>query len=194
MSTGEASIAPLKRAMRVASRILVVLCLASAAAEQPPLASVKRICVEPFGTAAHAAEARELALSSLFAAKKFAVTEICENADAVLKGTASERSNQRMRSEGGSATMRRGAGAARDGLGAIAAAGVGDSERIFSSDMQRRATVTLRLVSPSGDVLWAHTAESAGGKAKSAISDAVDRAIRQLVKDIEKEAKAPAPK
>jgi len=39
-------------------------------------------------------------------------------------------------------------------------------------------------VDPEGEVLWAYTQDSAGGKAKGAVSDAVERAIKQLAREL----------
>jgi hypothetical protein len=55
---------------------------------------------------------------------------------------------------------------------------------LASSDIKRRATVTVRLVVGKGDVLWANSQDSAGGKSKSAIADATERAIRSLLREI----------
>lgn len=155
-------------------------------APEPSGHSVKRVCVEKFAGGAHGLEAADYATAALFASKRFTITENCETAEAVLKGSAAERSGQRMRSEGDSSTVRRGAGAAAAGVAAVGAAAAGDSERLFSSEVQRQATVSLRLVSKEGEVIWAHTAGSSGGKAKSALNDAVDRAVRQLLRDLDK--------
>lgn len=67
------------------------------------------------------------------------------------------------------------------GLGAVAG---GSSERLFSIETLSRASVTLRLTNREGDIIWAYTQDSAGGKTKGAVSDAVDRAIRQLGREL----------
>ena len=66
-----------------------------------------------------------------------------------------------------------------------AASGIG-GERLYSSDQKKQATVTLRLVDKDGEILWAASLESTGGKTKGAIGDAADRAVRKFLRDLER--------
>lgn len=120
--------------------------------------------------------------------QRFKVSENCEKADATLKGAVFERAEKRARGEGESTDFGVAAGGVSAsgagltaGLGAVAG---GSSERLFSIETLSRASVTLRLTNREGDIIWAYTQDSAGGKTKGAVSDAVDRAIRQLGREL----------
>ena len=149
------------------------------------LLGVKRICVEKFaGDEALVATVREMAIAGLFALKRFRVSEKCDKADATLKGAVLERGERRIRGEGeatdfgaaaGGASVSRNSGSA--GFGAVVG---GSGEALFSAETASRASVTLRLVNSDGDVIWAYTQDSAGGKTKGAVVDAVEKGIRQL--------------
>lgn len=153
----------------------------------PALARVRTICVETFeGDPALTGTAKEIAIAGLFAAKKFTITERCDKADAVLKGAIMERSATRVRAEGEGAGFGVAAGGASTTAAAIGAAAGGSEEALYSKDTQLHASVAARLVDSDGTVMWAHTQESPGGKVRGAIVDAVERALRQLVKDIER--------
>src|SRR5947207_11826607 len=75
-----------------------------------PLTAVKRVCVDRFvGDADFGAQARELAIASLYAAKSFSITEKCEKAAILLKGAVSRTRGYRTRSEGDSTRFGEGA-------------------------------------------------------------------------------------
>lgn len=164
----------------------------SAQAPPPnPLLQIKRICVEKFsGEESSTQQVRAVAIASIFAMKQFAVTENCDKADAILKGAVAEREDQRTRAEGEGAAVVSGSGTAHSSR-AIAAR---SDESLFSSETKRQASVSMRLVSKDGDVLWAFTQDSLGAKSKLAISDAVDRAVKQFAKDLDKLNATNAPK
>ncbi len=65
-------------------------------------------------------------------------------------------------------------------------------ESLSSAETKEHAVVTLRLVNKEGEVLWAVSNESSGGKTKGAIGDAADRAARRLLRDIERAEKQAA--
>jgi hypothetical protein len=160
---------------------------------QSPLASIKRICVEKFsGDETKAAPARDIAIASLFEANRFTISEKCDKVDAILRGTVSEDKGQQERSESEGAAIRRGSAAVSGGgggfSGAAASVGAAGSESLSSSETKWQASVALRLVTPDGDVIWAGSQDSGGGKIKSAMSDAVDRAVKQLARAVEKAA------
>jgi len=160
------------------------------------LVSVKTICVSSFAADPAVVElAREIAFSALFSGKRFRITEKCENAEAVLKGAVVERSEVRVRgeSEGVEFCSALGGATVSGNSGSAAIGGVrgGNAEGLYSSENRSQATVTLRLVDSEGEVIWAFTQESPQGKNKSAVADAVDRAIRQLFKEVERADKAP---
>jgi hypothetical protein len=163
------------------------------------LAAVKSVCIGPFvGDASQAAAAREVAVTAMFSTKRFRLTENCDKADVVLKGAVLEKTERRVRAEGESTDFGVAAGGAsvsrNSGRGGFGAAAGGSGETLYSSEDRSQATVTLRLVDAEGDILWAYTQDSPGGKTKSALVDAIERAVRQLMKEVEKaEAARPLP-
>lgn len=136
-------------------------------AADPRLAQVKRVCVQGFGEGALGVQAREMIIARLFESKRFSLTENCDKSEFVLKGSVSEKGEFTQRSE------------------QEAAAGIG-GERLYSADQKRQATVTLRLVDKDGEILWAASLESSGGKTKGAIGDAAERAVRKFLRDLER--------
>jgi hypothetical protein len=46
--------------------------------------------------------------------------------------------------------------------------------------------LVVRLVSSDGDVLWSTTQESKGAKYKGATADAAEKAVKELLWDLEK--------
>jgi hypothetical protein len=163
----------------------------------PRLLTVRRLCIGQFaGEESDAAVAKEIAIASLYASKKFVITEKCDGADAVLKGALIEKSGFKAQSEGEGTSFAGASGSARGSVvGALAefgALGLGGSEKLSSAETRRHASVSLRLVDKDGEVLWAHSFDSPGGKSKGALADAVDRTIRSLIREVEKLQK-PAP-
>jgi hypothetical protein len=160
------------------------------------LTKIRSICVDKLsGEANIAGVARELAISGIFSAKRFTVTEKCDNADAVLRGAVLERAEVRARGEGEGTSFGQAAGGAqvnnRSGsaaFGAIAGAG---SESLYSAETRSTASVVLRLVDHDGTVVWAHSQDSAGGKVRGAIADAIDRSVKQLLRDLNRTGPAP---
>ena len=136
-------------------------------AANPRLLQVKRVCVQNFGDDALGVQVREMVIAKLFESKRFSLTENCGKADFALKGTVIEKGEFSQRGE-------------QEG-----ASGIG-GERLYSTDQKKQATVTLRLVDKDGEILWASSQESTGGKTKGAIADAADRAVRKFLRDIER--------
>ncbi|MBS1829351.1 MAG: hypothetical protein JST93_28870 [Acidobacteria bacterium] len=183
-----------------------VLLYGSQAATPPPeaneeskkIAQVKRICVERLAGDEKTVEvAREMAIAGLFSVKRFVVLEKCDKAEATLKGAVMERFSRRSRGEGESTDFGVAAGGAsvagstaRAGFGAATG---GASESLYSSETSSSASVILRLVHADGGVIWATTQDSNGGKLKGAVPDAIDRAIKQLMRDVDKASKNQAP-
>ena len=181
---------------RAALFLLVVLAVSgvaraqeSAGGESPlwKLTTIRTVCVESFaGEPPLADTAKEMAFAALFSGKRFTVTERCDKADAVLKGAVMQRSAIRVRAEGEGAGFGVAGGAATTTEAAIGAAVGGSEENLYSRDQQTHASVTVRLVDADGLVLWAHTQESSGGKINGPLADAVERAFRQLARDVER--------
>ncbi len=106
------------------------------------LAGVKKVCVDKFaGDDQSTVHAREVAIASMFTLKRFAITENCNKADAILKGAVTEKEDQRTRSEGESAGMatHSGVGRASRNAAAIATGGMAvHSDEALSSSETRR--------------------------------------------------------
>lgn len=153
----------------------------------PKLTSIRTVCVDVFaGDPGPAATAKEMAFAALFAAKRFTLTERCDKADAVLKGAVMQASSTRVRAEGEGAGFGVAAGAASTTAAAIGAVAGGSEENLYSKEQQLHASLTMRLMDADGVVLWAYTQESTGGKRAGPLADAVDRALRQLKREIER--------
>jgi hypothetical protein len=160
----------------------------------PRLLEVRRICVQKLGDDPIGIQVQEMVIAKLFESRRFSLTENCDKADFVLKGSVTERSERSSRSESegvginasasGSQSSR--AGSFSSGTSASTSAGASAHESLSSSEVKQQAAVTLRLVDKDGEILWAISSESTGGKTKGAIGDAADRAIRRFLRDIEK--------
>jgi len=172
----------------VALTAAAILALAQAqTGTQARLASVRRIYVEAFAPDAASQQAQNMLVSALVASKRFVVTEIRDKADAVLKGSAIVRTSQEVHAvgEGTSAGKVAGAAAANGdhAAAAIAGMGMGASDSSLDTETVEHASVSVRLVSPDGDVVWSATKESGGGKYEGAAAAAVDACIKQLLRD-----------
>jgi hypothetical protein len=167
------------------------------------LFEVKRVCVARLnGDERFAAQVQDMLISSLFTTKHWAVTDNCERADAVFKGTAAENRERlsRLEDEGIGFGKRVGAASGswnRSG-GSVSAGSAGVAglagETLASSSEKANATVALRLVTKDGDVLWATTEESTGNRIKGPAADLADRAVRSLMRELEKASAPAAPK
>ncbi len=163
-------------------------------AANPRLLQVKRVCVQNFGDDALGVQAREMVIAKLFESKRFSLTENCAKADFVLKGAVTERNDRAFRQESEgvgfgasvSAADSTGAGAGRTGTSATASARGDARETLASAENKQHAAVTMRLVDKDGEILWAASIESAGGKTKGAIGDAAERAVRKFLRDLER--------
>jgi hypothetical protein len=167
------------------------------------LLAVKRVCVAKLnGDERFAAQVQDMLISSLFMSKRFTVTDNCDRADAIFKGTAAENKERLSRLEDEGIGFGKSAGAVSGSWnqsggsvsgGSAGAAGLA-SETLASSSEKTNATVALRLVAKDGDVLWATTEESTGNRIKGPAADLADRAVRSLMRELEKAAAPAAPK
>ena len=163
------------------------------AAEDPPsvagqLPGIRRVYVDRFTGGETAAQMRELIIAALEGTKLFVVTENPERADATLRGAAEDLvfTDQHISAESASARVR-GAASQRDGFargvaGALAS-GASESETTNIRERKHEAMATVRLVNKDGDVIWATTQESLGGKFRGAAVDVADKIARQLSAD-----------
>lgn len=156
-----------------------------------PLVDVHRIHVEKLNGES-ADTIRDMIINAIKASKMFAVTEDRERADAVLRGTAENliytdvfQSSDSVdaRAALGSSGVTGKAGTRRlPGL----SVGVGVDESVRSTERKHEATVAIRLVNREGDVIWSTTQESKGAKFRGASADVAEKAVKQLVLDLEK--------
>jgi hypothetical protein len=124
---------------------------------------------------------------------KAIVTENKEKADAILKGTAIEKTSQELHSSSDATSV----GAAAGGHESTWSGGTGSSNGGFiakkmgiadaqaSTETIKDARLAVRLVLNDGDVLWSTTQESKGAKYKSAGADG-GQGCKQLLWDLEK--------
>jgi len=166
------------------------------------LLKVRRIFVDSFGDDAVSKQIQAMTVNSLQSSKKFIITENKDRADAILKGTALEKTSQELHAIGegtsvaGAAGSHSGSmsGSFANGAGSVSghssggfvahAAGISDSQA--STETINDARVAVRLVSTDGDVLWSSTQESTGAKYKGASADVADKVVKQLLRDLEK--------
>ncbi len=175
--------------------------LSTEPAVETKLQQITKICVGEFGNDVLGIQMKEIIIAKLFEAKRFKLKEDCKAAKAeevTVKGSVTERTEHTFRSESEGIS----AGKQAVGVGAssstVVAVGEGGSlsahENLSSSQTKEHAVVTLRLVDKEGEILWAISQESTGGKTKGAIGDAAERAVRRLLRDIERAEKQPKPR
>jgi len=155
---------------------------------------VRRIYVESFGDDKASKILQAMVINSLAASKRFILTENKEKADAVLKGTAIEKTSQEVHASGEATTVAGAAGtisgsanrssASVTGASVAHAASIEDS--VLATETIDRAAVAVRLVAADGDLIWATTQESKGAKFKGASADVADKVVKQLLHDIER--------
>jgi len=151
-----------------------------ASAENSPegaLVRIKRIYVESFGDDTASKQIQAMLINSLSETKRFVVTENKEKADAVMKGSTLETASRELHSS--------------SEFTASGGSAIGDAEK--STETVHHARIAVRLVAADGDVVWTSTQESSGAKYKGASADVADKVIKQLMRDLEKLEKKPAP-
>jgi len=171
----------------------------------PRLAQIKRVCVQNFGADVLGQQAQEIIIAKLFESKKFSLTEDCDRADFIMKGSVAERTSLLSRSESegfGFATSGSASQSSRSGgtgsSSSVSGASSGSAhESLSSSEAKTEAVVTLRIVDKDGEIIWATIQESPTGKSKGAITLAAEQVVRRLLRDkerAEKQAKETQPK
>ena len=160
----------------------------------PDLLKIKRIYVDSFGDDPISKEMQSMIVTALVNSKRFVVTENRDRADAVLKGTALEKTSQELHAYGESTAV----GSAHGGghssstsLGASSSGGFSAHNAAISDSSTNtetidRARIAIRLVNADGDVIWTTTQESQGAKYKGAGADAADLCVKQLMRDAAK--------
>lgn len=157
------------------------------------LLEVRRVAVAGFsGDPRAVTPAHEMLVATLCATGRWVVTEHPSRADAVFRGhiqlpvpAAGRLAADELGLSGG------------DSLAAVARMAV--MAHVARQEQEQRqkplAELTLRLTTQQGIVLWASSQAAAGGRGRSAAAELVERAVRQLVRVIEREEEemAPAP-
>jgi hypothetical protein len=166
------------------------------------LLKARRIFVDDFGDSSASKILRSMIIDAIRVSKRFIVTENREKADLVLKGSALEKTSQEIHAIGSSTavgsavgghsasvsgTPEHVSGSSHGGFRS-AAAGIEDAQA--STETINDARVAVRLVSTDGDVVWSTTQESKGAKYKSATADVAEKVIKQLLRDLERQAKS----
>lgn len=158
------------------------------------LCKVRRIFVESFGTDPIAQQMQAMVVSSLTESKRFTVTEDKSKADAVLKGSGTERTSQEMHAYGSGTAVSTANGASHayygstsgSASGAFRAVSGATNDSSVNTETLDNAHASVRLVNADGDVIWTTTQESGGAKFKGASADVADKIAKQLVRDAER--------
>ena len=174
----------------------------NAATLSTKLLTVTRIYVDDFGSEPTAKQIQAMIINSLSESKRFIITENKDKADAILKGTALEKTSQEfhaLNDKALAATAHGGHsgsvnGSFVNGTGTItgsssgyhAASAVGADDSTASTETINDARVAVRLVASDGDVIWTCTQESHGAKYKGASADVADKVVKQLLRDLDK--------
>ena len=156
------------------------------------LLRIRRIFVDRLTGGDSAAQIRDMILSSLAGTHKFVITENPEGADATLRGSAedlvftdvhntSDNINAR-----GNASRGRGTNVKDSRQGFSLGGGAGESESSRIDERKHEAAASVRLVNKEGDLIWATTQESTGGKFRGSSADVADKITRRLMEDLER--------
>lgn len=160
------------------------------------LLAVRRVYVDRLTGGEVAAHIREMIVAALHSAKLFVVTENPERADAILRGSAEDLvyTDTFASSEGLSVRGSFGTGSTRtsttQGTRTYGSLGVGEHSSTRIAERRHEASAAVRLVNRQGDVIWATTQESTGGKFRGASADVADKITRQLMADYERARRA----
>lgn len=169
--------------------LLLALLLGASQAGQSgqALTQVKRIYVGDFGKGAESKQAQAMLIAALVRGGRFIVTVDRDRADAVLTGTAIEKTSHELHAMGEGTSVGTAAGVAAansdSAVAAVAAQHLGASDTSVDTETDEHAAVSVSLVAKNGDVLWSDTEESTGGKYEGATATAVDACAKKLLKD-----------
>jgi len=162
------------------------------------LLAVKRVYVDRLTGGETAAQIRDMIIASLQGARLFMLTENADRADAFLRGSAEDlvftdtfSSSEGVNARGALSTSSPQNRSSSSRRSAYLSAGVGDQESVRIAERKHEACAAVRLVNKDGDVIWATTQESLGGKFRGASADVADRITRQLQADLERARKLP---
>lgn len=160
----------------------------------PDLAKVKRIYVDQLGGGHTSDQMRDMIIAAIQNSKLFVITENQDRADAILRGSADDKTFDEVHDSSDSIGLRatEGSGSGThnyvNGTTSNESHGLGitDSESSHIKERRHETSASIRLVSTDGDVLWSTTQESSGGKFRGAMADVADRIARQLAEDTRK--------
>jgi hypothetical protein len=160
------------------------------------LLTVKRVYVDRLTGGETAAQMRDILMSSLQGTKLFVLTENQERADAVLRGAAEDLVYTEVHSSSDGVNAHMNAGTGRSTSRSSSTYGgvsLGENESDHSSERRHEAIAAVRLVNKDGDVIWATTQESLGGKFRGASADVAEKITSKLKEDFERAKKLAGP-
>ncbi|MCC6265629.1 MAG: hypothetical protein IT169_18810 [Bryobacterales bacterium] len=150
---------------------------------KPPvqaLRQVKRLCVEDFDGGENARQLRALLIAEIHRLGAFVMTENPKSADAFLRGFAedlvfTERHGRDESISGRASGSISTGGYTRNRAGVSRSEGASSQVRDRSETRRHEASLSVRIVNADGDVLWSESAESRGGKFRSAGAEVADK-------------------
>ncbi len=167
------------------------------------LSGVVRIYVESFGTDETSKQMEAMLISSFTGSKRFIITEVKSKADAVLKGSVTQKSSQEVHAYGSATNVGTAAGSHSGSIsgshGSISGSSVGGfvanhagiDDSSVNTETINDSQCAVRLVNSDGDVIWTTTQESKGAKYKGAGADVADKIVKQLLRDVDKRQSKP---
>jgi hypothetical protein len=183
--------------LRFAGRLLLALLLpaASGIAGQPlenaqlrKLREVKTVHVDPLNGKQGSEQIRDMIIGSLHRTGLFIVTEDDEHADAFLRGSAEDlvfseyfTNREGLQVRGSASSSRRDDEESNFDSSSF---GIGDTDASSRRERKHEASAAVRLVLPSGEVIWSTTQESAGAKYRGPAADVAEKVARELEKAI----------
>ncbi|HEV2112588.1 MAG TPA: hypothetical protein VGR50_00485 [Terriglobales bacterium] len=134
-----------------------------------------------------------MVVTEITESKQFIVTENKDRADGTLRGAGLEKTSQEVHAYS-EATAVGGAAAHSDSVsGRFVSRNAAIDNSSLNTETINDARIAVRLVNQDGDVLWATTQESKGGKYKGASADVADQVVKQLLRDFHKLQNPPQP-
>jgi len=186
----------------IAGLLLVTFALRAVERKPPPceLGAVKRVYVEQLGGGQSSDQMRDMIISAMQKSALFTITENQDTADAIIRGSADDKTFTEDHNITESIGVHAGTG---DGSSSnnyssgtsskkSVSAGVTNNETSRIEERRHEASAALRMVNTDGDVIWSTTQESGGAKFRGAMADVADKITRQLTVDVRKARSAPA--
>jgi hypothetical protein len=152
------------------------------------LLNIRRLYVDKLNGGDTAVQLRDMLITSMQSAKLFILTENIDKADVIMRGSGEDLvfTDVFSSSDGVNARVTLGSGSTAATRGRGYSVGVGENESSRIQERKHEATVSVRLVTKDGDVIWSTTQESTGAKFRGASADVADKVTRQLADDFEK--------